>query len=239
MERHQCRLADAEHEQRQQDADHHRAGLALEDPAGHEIERAGNRIGPQNGRQQQPDRGQQQHQKIDARADPGLVIALVRDQRVGRDRQQFVEQEQREQIAGKGDAERGEDGNRKAGVERRLARLVVAAHVADRVAGIGDPQRRGDQRKQHAERLDLEADLEPRQYLKRRQGRCQAEKHLVGEHDHNGEQDARRDQRDAFAHVGPAAGKRDQHRRDHRDQQGDGEQIGRIEPVAAHCRHPS
>ena len=98
--------------------------------------------------------------------------AVVRDQRIGDQREHFVEQEQREQVGGEGDADRRGERQREADVEARLVRLAVAAHVADRVQRVDDPQPGGDQREQHAQRLDLERERQARQQLERARRRA-------------------------------------------------------------------
>ena len=86
---------------------------------------------------------------------------LVVDQRIGRERQRLVEQEQREQVLGEGDADGAAERDREADVEGGLARLGVGPHVADRIDRVHDPQRPSDQREQQAERLDPEGKREP------------------------------------------------------------------------------
>ena len=88
--------------------------------------------------------------EVDAPARARLGVAVVGDQRIGHQRQRLVEQEQGQQVGGEGDAHRRRQREREADVEAGLVRLVVGAHVADRIDRVDDPQPRGDQREQHA-----------------------------------------------------------------------------------------
>ena len=124
--------------------------LAGEHAAGREVGRAGDAPDEDQRRQQQHDRGAHQQAEIDASAGARGVGACMRDERVGDERQHFVEHEQREQVGGTSDAHRRRDREREADVEARLLRLAVGAHVADRVDRVDDPQPGCDEREQHA-----------------------------------------------------------------------------------------
>jgi hypothetical protein len=83
----------------------------------------------------------------------GFRALLVDDEGVGRDRQQFVEDEEREQVG----RERQSDGcgqsHREAGEVAGLAMLTEAADVADREHGREQPQGRRREREHHAGRV--------------------------------------------------------------------------------------
>jgi hypothetical protein len=64
----------------------------------------------------------------------------VRHERIGRERQHLVEQEQCDQVSGERNTHRRRERYGEHHVEARLVLFVVAAHVADRVQGIDDPQ---------------------------------------------------------------------------------------------------
>ena len=212
VERHQCRLADAEHIERQQKAKETGTQLAFEDSARLEVERARNHAGCDDGRKQEHHRGAKQQPQIHAPRAHRLRRGLVRDQRIGRERQRLVEDEQREQVLRERDAHGGGNRDGEANVVRRLPRLVVAAHVADRVDRVDDPKRSRNEGEQHAQRLDLERQLEARHhlvygYLRPRTGqdvRQQAP-------DEEGELGGRR-QRDGLAQIGRAVKERQQER---------------------------
>ena len=149
-----------------------------------------------------------------------LGVRLVGDQRIGRKRQDLVEDEEREQVLREGDAHRRPQRHRETDVEARLTRLVVAAHIADRIDRIDDPQRRGDEREQHPERLDLEREaqarhdgdverLRPRagQHMRQQAPGCQAES-------------AGRHQRHRLADIRMTVEQRDHQRAEQRDRQG-------------------
>ena len=141
------------------------AAVSLEDAPLGELEGAGQVPGPEQGRQQEEERGAEQDAEIDAAAAAGGRGAPVGHQRVGREGQDLVGEEQREQVAREGDRQGGADGNGEEEEEPGLRGLVVAAHVPDRVAGGDDPQAGGDHGEQHAEGLDLEGELDAGKHL--------------------------------------------------------------------------
>ena len=107
VQRHQCRLADAEGVEPQQNRHHHPGDVTFENTAQPEIERPNKRPGPDHRHQLQPDRPADQDTKIGARAAYRLGRALVRDQRVGRQRQQLIENDEGKQVACQGQADGG------------------------------------------------------------------------------------------------------------------------------------
>ena len=131
MKRHQGRLADTKGKQRDQNGQHRRVGRGRQNATELEVRRAGNRPGPGNGRQQQHHRRADQQQQIDAAAANGLLVGLVCHQRIGRQRQDFVTDKQREQVLGERKSHGAGNRNRKADVEQCLPVLFVAAHIAD------------------------------------------------------------------------------------------------------------
>ncbi len=135
---------------------------AGEDAALGEVQRAGEIEGDGDGRQQEADRGRHQREQIFAAARHCLGRRPVRHQRIGGERQRFVEQEQREEIAGEGDGHRGGDRDGEQHEELRVPRLAVRAHIADRIDRIGEPQHACNEREHGTKRLDGERDIEPR-----------------------------------------------------------------------------
>jgi hypothetical protein len=101
----------------------------------------------------------------------------MRDERIGRQSNCFVEDEEGEYVGCKGDTDRARNGQRKADVEAGLVLLVVAAHITDRVQRGDDPQTRRDQGEEHAQRLDLEREIEAGQHLDEVQTRTTARLH--------------------------------------------------------------
>ncbi len=61
------------------------------------------------------------------------------DQRISRERQRFIENEQSQQIAGKSDADGAGDGDREANIEPGLMQFFITAHVADGIERIQRP----------------------------------------------------------------------------------------------------
>ena len=210
MKRHQRRLADAEHAQREQAGERTVAELAAEDATGREVGAAGDEPDEHQRRQQEEDRRAHQQAEIDAPAAARGVGAVMRDERVGDQRQQLVEDEQREQVAGERDAHRRRQREREADVKARLVHFAVAAHVADRVQRVDDPQARRDQREQHAQRLDLQGDGQARQHRGQGHARPRALHHRRQQRGHAQQQGCSCGQRDAFAQVRPARGRSDE-----------------------------
>ncbi len=230
MHRHDRGLGDAENEERQQQAHGDRRQLAGKDAAGVEIERPGGDAGPGDRRQQEQRRGAKQHQEIQSPGRPRLFGATVGDQRIGHQRQHFVEQKEREQVAGERDAHGGGDGEREADVEDGLARFPVRSHVADRIERIDDPQAGGDHREEHAERLDREGDRQAGQDVEQVKGRPLAGEHLGEQHHDEGEEDQRAEHRGAFARVRPTLEQRHQDGRRRRHGKGKGDEFGAAHP---------
>ena len=74
----------AENIERQKKAKRRAAELAVQNAAGHEIQRSGDDAGPDDRREQQPHRCSEQHQEINPAAGDGLGMGLVSDQGIGR-----------------------------------------------------------------------------------------------------------------------------------------------------------
>ena len=199
VQRHDRRLADSEDVESEQDAADPAAGLALENAAGGEVDRAGQDPGRHDCWQQQDRRGAEQHDEIDSARPDGFGVGLVRDERIGRQRQRLVEQEQREQVLGEGDGHGGAERHCKADVVRCLARLVVGAHVADRIDRGDDPEGRGYDSEQESERLDLEGQGEAGDDLEVQRLRLGAGKDRRQQAEHDEKQGQRGQQRHALA----------------------------------------
>ena len=165
MERHQGGLPRAERKKGQKDADHEIVSVACQDAAGAEIQCSGEVVRPDDGGQQKTYRRGQQDPEVDPTGAHRFFSAMVSDQRVGRQRQYFVKDEDGQQVGGKRDAQCRRDRHRETRVEARLIHLVVASHVADGVDRGDDPQAGGDEAEEHAERLDLEGKPQPRHHL--------------------------------------------------------------------------
>ena len=160
---------------------------------------------------------------------------LVRHQRIGRERQSFVEQEQREQVLGESDPDRAAERYGKADVECGLTRLVVGAHVADRIDRVDDPQRGGDESEQHPQRLDLEGELKAGRDLDDLCLRPGAAEHWPEQAEHGEAQCARSHQRHRLAQVRQLVKERnDQRANERREQRQKNKTFGR-----RHCRHRS
>ena len=203
--------------------------LPCEDAAGREIDRAGQHPGDDDRRQQQHQRGAKEKKQVDAAPADRLGVGLVGDERVGRKGQRLVEQEQREQVLGEGDADGAAQCHGEAHIVGRLPWLVVAAHVADGVDRVHDPEDGRDQRKKHSERLDLECEREPRHHLDVQRFGAGARKYGTEQAQHRQEQRAGRRKRDRFAQIWRAMEDRDQQRADKRDQDGgENQRLGRI-----------
>jgi len=165
MEGHQRRLAGTKRVQREQSHElpsTHRTG---QDPAGSEIGGADRPIGPHQGEEQESDRGAHQIAQVHAPGAARLPGARVGHQGIGGEGDGLIENEEGENVGGKGDAHGAGDGDGEADVEPGLVLLVVGAHVADRVQGGDDPQPRRHHGEEHPQRFDLEGELEAGQDL--------------------------------------------------------------------------
>jgi len=151
----------------------------------------------------------------------GLRRLVVGDERVRRHRQEFVEDEDGDEVVGEGDAEGGGDGR---GKGREVAGLGVfgePAHVADAVETRDEPEEARDGPEEEAERVGLEREFDAGHQGAergdvRRAGDC------GGEHaGDDGERARRREDGPALADVRPTAGGEDRYDGNRRD--GDGQ----------------
>ena len=129
------------------------------------------------------------------------------DQGKGRQRQCLVEHEEGEEIAGKGDTDRRCDGDGKEGEEPGLVRLVVTAHVADRIDRRDDPQAARHEREGDAQRLDGELEREAGDRLRDDQFGNRAA--VPGDDGQNDEEDRAAGKTQPFPDVGPAVSRED------------------------------
>jgi len=90
------------------DAERDQAGVlrAGEDAAGLEVQRAGKPPSDGHGREQEQHRGQQEKRQVRTPAPSRLLVAVVRHERIGHQRERLVEQVQRQQVPGERDAHR-------------------------------------------------------------------------------------------------------------------------------------
>ena len=158
---------------------------------------------------------------------------MVRDQRIGGERQRLVADEGRQQVAREGNRHRGAERQRETGIEAGLARLPVRPHISDRIERGDDPQERGHEPEQHAERLDGECDGNAFDRFDDAQCRRFAARYLDRQKKVHGEQQHGRNDRHGFAQVRPAPRKRDQAGAGQRDQQRE-----RDQRAAAHSTAP-
>ena len=165
VQRHDRRLADTKGERRKKprrDRGRHRSG---QNAARHEIKPAGHHPDIDHRRQQQNHRTADKNAHIETAGVPRRLAVLVGDKRECRECQDFVEDEQHQQIAGPGNAKRGMDGD---GIESGKACLVlfmVAAHIAGGIDRRQDPQARSDKSEDRAERRHPKAEFDPRGQL--------------------------------------------------------------------------
>ena len=155
VKRHDGRLANTEHVERQE----HRGGKCLrliEDATGTKIHRPGDIPGTDNGEQQKEYRGGQQDSQVDPTAQLGLLGSRMGDQRIGREGEHLIKDEQGEKVASIGYAHHRRDGDGKTDIESGLIGLLVTPHVADGVQSGDQPQEAGNQREQHPQRLNAE-----------------------------------------------------------------------------------
>ena len=114
------------------------------------LERATDLPGDDDRRQEKANRGGQKQSEIGASAVNRLGCAFVRDEREGRQRQHFVKDKQREQVARQRDAHGRADRHGKTEEELRVMLFFVGAHIADGVKRGWNPQHGRDCRKQQS-----------------------------------------------------------------------------------------
>ena len=140
-------------------------------PPGAEVERSCKQPGSDDRHEQKTDRRAEKDPEVDAAALLRLLRPVMGHQRIGRERQQLVEEEQREQVR----CERHPHGPRERDgeedVETRLVLLVVTSHVADRIDRRDDPKEAGQQTEEQAEGLHLEREEDARKRLAEHQTR--------------------------------------------------------------------
>jgi len=218
---HQRRLADAVGVEEEERDEERRRGFRVhgEEPARRELRRPGDREGPGDRGEEKADRGAHQDAEVDAAPALRVFVALVGDEREGRERQDLVEDEQRKEVRGVGDAERRADGDGEAHVKARLPRLVVAAHVADRIDRIDEPEPRGDQAEHRAEGLDLEGERRAGDDLEKLHARTIPRPDRPEDEDGAQDEKAGRRQRHRLPQVGVRVEARDGERREKRQEE--------------------
>ncbi len=208
--------------------------MAGENAALAEVERAGQHPGGHHAGEQEDDGSTHEHTEVDACRLFRMLGAVMRDQRVGDQRHRFVEQEQREHVAGQRNALGGKDGAGKAHEKAGLVLFVVAAHVTDGIQRTDDPQSGSDERKERAQRLDDELEGHARQHFGEHQLGSRAAHHVAHQRQHLSEQGHRNGECDAFTHIGRTATQGHQQHPEERR----GENAGQLHG-GAHCPAPS
>ncbi|MEY9162840.1 hypothetical protein ABIE78_000959 [Sinorhizobium fredii] len=132
---------------------------------------------------------------------PSLFVLVVVDERIGDEAQQLVEDHQCEQIGGEGAADGRRKAGSEAGKEAGLRVLVQVPHVADGIDRRHDPQERRDGGEHHAERIDPESEVDPRQDLEQPQFDRPARKHRGRHRGDDREHDERGERRDEIAEL--------------------------------------
>ena len=216
VERHERGLADAEHVEHQQHGGGPLADRAGEDSARAEVEGPRLHPGPEDREELQQDRRRQQDAEIGPARTPRLLAAAVGHQRVGRERQRLVEEEEREHVAGEGDADGAGERDREADVVAGLVLLLVGADVADRIDRRRDPEEGRDQREQHPQRLEREGDRQARHDVEQRDPRRRPCHDCGRERDHEAEEDDGGGDGDRFLQHRPPRRRPDQERTGHR-----------------------
>ena len=130
-------------------------------PPGDEVCRARECLDSDDRGQQQGHRSADQDGEVDAPCPPRRLVTLVRDQRIGREGQHLVEDEQREEVRSHRDAHDAEHGEAEADIEARLVRLALAAHIADREHRIDAPEHACHQGEKRAQGFETEGEFEP------------------------------------------------------------------------------
>ena len=131
-------------------------------------------------------------------------------QREGGERKDLVEDEQGEEIAGEGHSHHRGDREGEEEVETRLILLVVTPHVADRIGRGHDPEERGDEGEENAQRLGLERDRDSGDRLRQHHLRARAAAHRNVDPQDDREEDPGGDQTGRLAQVRIATQQQDE-----------------------------
>ncbi len=203
MRRHQRRLADAENIKPHQHPGDRRDGVGMsgQNSADRKIGGAGDGVGPCDRRQQQADGGGHQHAEINASAKPRLFIPVMGDERESRQRQHFIENEEREQVRRESDPHGGGNRHCEAHEKACLMRFAVPAHIADGIDRIDDPQPARNHREHGAERLCFKCERQAADHVEQFDRRARAAGHRRKDLDRKREQHAARDQRRRLAQI--------------------------------------
>ena len=139
MERHERGLANAEGEESQQQRRVAGVHMALQNATSGKIQCARDSPCPDDGGEEKADGGGEQDRQIDARTAPRFRRAFVGHERISRERQQFIIDEEREEIGGECDAKRGGHRQREEHGKTRLMVFAIGAHIADRIERYENP----------------------------------------------------------------------------------------------------
>ena len=166
MKWHEGGLANAKHEEHKQHCPSALAHAVSHDPTGNKFQCSGECVGHHHGRKQQANRGAQEHPKVDAGPALGLLGPLVGNQRIGRQGEDLIEDEQREHVLREGNANGCKNCNRKAGKKSCLVFLAGTAHVTNCIDRGEYPKARCNQCEDHSKGFDGKAKRNPRDDLK-------------------------------------------------------------------------
>ena len=136
---------------------------------------------------------------IGSRAALGFPGLFVRDERVCREGQHFIEDEERKHVPGKRDPHGAGYSDGEAHVETCLLFLAVTPHVANGIKRIDDPEAGCDAGEQHTQRLDFEGNLETRHNLQQAEFRTGTGHNGIEQGKHDREEGNRRQKRHAFS----------------------------------------
>ena len=232
MKRHHRGLADPEDEEPEQHRHEPRGHVPAQNAARLEVDRARDRVHPDDAQELEDDRGREEDAQIHAPGALGLFRARVGDQREGGEREDLVEGEEGEQVAGEGHAHHGRDREGEEDVEAGLVLLVVSPHVADGVHGRDDPEEGRDQREEDAQRLGLQGDPDPGEGLGQYQLGARAAAYGAMNLQHDCEEGPGSDQARSLARVGVPSQQRDEPGAGDRHRHGK-QQLRRHDPIPA------
>ena len=166
-----------------------------------EVRRPGNGVGPDNGRKQQPDRSRQKDAKINPPAIARFRVAIMRDQREGRKRQHFIEDEEREKVRRISNADGRRDRHRERHEEPGLMVFIMSAHIADRIDRVDQPKPRRNDGEHRAQWFGPELDRQPINDLDKLIARAMACPHRQKDGDGHDKDEPCGDQRRGFTQV--------------------------------------
>ena len=201
--------AEPEHKETEQSPDGFAWQPRWQHPAGTKFSARRQRVHPDDGKQQRL-AGGQRVDKIPAAAGASLVGAIVRDERIGRERQDLVKKEEGQQVRRKRESDGRGHAQRETREIPRLIPIPASPHVPDRIDRGHQPQHGGDQGEQQTEWIGAQMQGDPGDERQRRRFKRPTSQPRRHHRQHQAKLDDSRAERTALAQGGPPTHDADQ-----------------------------